>query len=122
MFTKKVKHTLKILMALAREREGEGRLLRIEDLAERTGVPRNYVYELILNIREAGIIASVHGRTGGYRLVKEPADVSIPEFLRLLGGTHRPSSVPHVSDRDASPGVCRTVDLPSSGGADEGAG
>ena len=85
MFTKKVKYTLKLLLALAAEREGSGRLLRIEDFALRSGVPRNYVYELILDIRAAGIVSSKRGQAGGYMLVKDPADIFVSQVLRLLG-------------------------------------
>ena len=85
MFTKKVKYALRILIALAAEREGKGRPLRTDDLAERSGAPRNSIDHLILDIRDAGIISSIRGRSGGYMLARDPADIFISEVLRLFG-------------------------------------
>ena len=85
MFTKKVKYVLKLLLALGAERQGEGRVLRIEDLAERSGVPGGYIYELILHVRDTGVISSTRGKSGGYRLARDPADIMISAVLRRLG-------------------------------------
>ena len=53
-------------------------------------MPKRFLEHILLDIRNAGIIASVRGRSGGYVLVKEPADVSISELLRLIDGPMAP--------------------------------
>lgn len=90
MITQKMKYALKALMVLADERAGEGRALRIEEVARRAGVPKRFLEHILLDIRNAGIIASTRGRSGGYVLVKDPATVSISELLRLIDGPMAP--------------------------------
>lgn len=90
MITQKMKYALKALMVLADERAGEGRALSIEEVAKRAGVPKRFLEHILLVIRNDGIIASTRGRAGGYVLVKDPADVSLSELLRLIDGPMAP--------------------------------
>lgn len=90
MISQKMKYALKALIVLADEKEGEGRALRIEEIAKRSGTPKRFLEHILLEIRNAGIIASIRGRSGGYALVKEPDTVSISELLRLIDGPMAP--------------------------------
>lgn len=90
MITQKMKYALKALMVLADEQAGDGQALRIEEIARRSGTPKRFLEHILLVIRNAGLIASTRGRTGGYTLIKEPAQVSIPNLLRLIDGPIAP--------------------------------
>ena len=90
MITQKMKYALKALIVLADEKENEGRALRIEEIAKRSGTPKRFLEHILLEIRNAGIIASIRGRSGGYILVKDPETVSISELLRLIDGPMAP--------------------------------
>lgn len=90
MISQKMKYALKALMVLADEKEGEGRALRIEEVAKRAGVPKRFLEHILLEIRNAGIISSIRGRAGGYVLVKDPETVPLSELLRLIDGPMAP--------------------------------
>lgn len=90
MITQKMKYALKALMVLGDEKVGTGQALRIEEIARRSGTPKRFLEHILLDIRNAGIIASTRGRSGGYTLIKEPAQVSIPNLLRLIDGPIAP--------------------------------
>lgn len=90
MITQKMKYALKALMVLGDERAGSCHALRIEEIARRSGTPKRFLEHILLDIRNAGIIASTRGRSGGYTLIKEPAQVSIPNLLRLIDGPIAP--------------------------------
>ena len=90
MITQKMKYALKALIELANERAGEGASLRIEDIAKRSGAPKRFLEHILLEIRNAGFIASVRGRHGGYVLIKEPREVSLSELMRLIDGPIAP--------------------------------
>ena len=90
MISQKMKYALKALMVLADEREEGGQALRIEEIAKRAGVPKRFLEHILLEIRNAGIIASIRGRAGGYILIKDPATVAISELLRLIDGPMAP--------------------------------
>lgn len=90
MITQKMKYALKALTTLADERAGDGRALRIEEIARRSGAPKRFLEHILLEIRNAGFIASVRGRNGGYLLIKDPAAVPLSELLRLIDGPIAP--------------------------------
>ncbi len=90
MITQKMKYALKALMELAVERAGEARPLRIEEIAKRSGTPKRFLEHILLEVRNAGFIASVRGRHGGYVLIKSPRDVPLSELMRLIDGPIAP--------------------------------
>lgn len=90
MLTQKMKYALKALMELATERAGEGKPLRIEEIAIRSGTPKRFLEHILLEVRNAGFIASVRGRHGGYVLIKNPREVPLSELMRLIDGPIAP--------------------------------
>ncbi|MEI4471461.1 RrF2 family transcriptional regulator [Frigidibacter sp. MR17.24] len=90
MITQKAKYALKALMVLADEKAGDGSALRIEEIAKRSGAPKRFLEHILLEIRNAGIIASTRGRAGGYELIKPAASVQLSEMLRLIDGPIAP--------------------------------
>ena len=90
MITQKTKYALKALMVLADEWSGERRPLSIEEIARRSETPKRFLEHILLEVRNAGVIASVRGRSGGYVLIKEPKAVSLSELLRLIDGPIAP--------------------------------
>jgi Rrf2 family protein len=90
MITQKMKYALKALMVLGDERVGSRQALRIEEIAKRSGAPKRFLEHILLDIRNAGIIASTRGRSGGYQLIKDPALVSVSDLLRLIDGPMAP--------------------------------
>lgn len=90
MISQKTKYALKALMVLGDQRALGGPPLRIEEIARLSGAPKRFLEHILLDIRNAGIIASTRGRTGGYALTREPSQVSLSELLRLIDGPMAP--------------------------------
>lgn len=91
MITQKMKYALKALLVLgdeaARDRPEP---LTIETIAKRSDTPKRFLEQILLEIRNAGVVGSIRGRSGGYVLIKKPADISISEMLRLIDGPIAP--------------------------------
>lgn len=91
MITQKMKYALKALLVLADEAEKPApEALTIEEIARRSGAPKRFLEHILLEIRNAGVIASTRGRSGGYQLIKAPELVSVSELLRLIDGPIAP--------------------------------
>jgi len=91
MITQKMKYALKALLALADEAAKEKpQALTIEEIAKRSGTPKRFLEHILLEVRNAGVIASTRGRAGGYSLIKRPAEISISELLRTIDGPIAP--------------------------------
>ena len=85
MITQKMKYALKALLVLADEAsKGQPEPLTIEEIARRAATPKRFLEHILLEVRNAGVIASLRGRSGGYVLIKSPTEVSISELLRRM--------------------------------------
>lgn len=91
MITQKMKYALKALLVLADEAAADRpEALTIEQIARRAGTPKRFLEHILLEVRNAGVIASTRGRSGGYTLVQKPSEVSISELLRTIDGPIAP--------------------------------
>jgi len=66
-------------------RTGAERWLTIPEIAEAEKLSTPYVAKLLAVLREAGLIESTRGRSGGYRLAAAPADIHLGSILLVLG-------------------------------------
>lgn len=55
-------------------------------IAEETGVPHPTVAKLLKDLARAGLLISVRGAAGGYRLGRTPCEISIAEIIQALEG------------------------------------
>lgn len=91
MITQKMKYALKALLVLADEAARPAPMaLTIEEIAKRSDTPKRFLEHILLEIRNAGIVGSTRGRSGGYQLIKAPAEISISDLLRLIDGPIAP--------------------------------
>ena len=51
------------------------------EISEEMAVPRDYLIQLALRLRNAGIIKARPGKNGGYVLAKDPSEISIGQVL-----------------------------------------
>ena len=62
------------------KRAGEGPVAARE-LSEQEKLPHDYVEQILLRLRRAGLIESVRGARGGYYLAREPQAISVKDVL-----------------------------------------
>jgi Rrf2 family protein len=81
--TSQEEYGLRCLLRLAHV--ADGRSLTIPEIASGEGLSVPYVAKLLAVLRQASLIDSVRGRTGGYRLASLPADISLGSVMTALG-------------------------------------
>src|SRR5262245_45132728 len=52
-------------------------LIRRQDIARRQGVPSDYLDQIMIRLRAGGLVESIRGRNGGYKLARDPAQISL---------------------------------------------
>jgi len=62
------------------------RLVKGEQIATAQEIPMKFLEGILRQLRQAGIVASQRGADGGYRLDRNPAEVSIADVVRALDG------------------------------------
>ena len=88
MLTKKAKYGLKAMSHLARLPYGTSAF--VADIAEAIGAPKKFLDAILGELRNAGMLWSKKGKTGGYMLAKLPDDIRIGTILRTLDGPLAP--------------------------------
>lgn len=63
----------------------------IADIAERHGINKGYLSQIILSLKKAEVVASVRGKGGGYRLGKSPSLLTTGEVIRAAEGELKPT-------------------------------
>jgi len=65
---------------------GSSEPVRIRRIAERHDVPPRFLVQILLQLKGAGLVASVRGAAGGYHLIKPPAEVSLGQVMEVIEG------------------------------------
>lgn len=85
----KGEYGLRALFDLA-QRYGKGPI-QSQDIHRRQGVDENYLNQILLLLRKAGLIESLRGPQGGHQLARPPAQITVLEALVALEGPLLPT-------------------------------
>lgn len=85
----KGEYGLRALFDLA-QHYGEGPI-QSRDIHERQGIDENYLNQILILLRKAGLIESLRGPQGGHRLARPPAEITVLEALVALEGPLLPA-------------------------------
>lgn len=73
-------YALRALFTLVENYGGEPRSIR--ELALKNDIPKRYLEQIMLELKEKGWVRSVPGRDGGYSLAKPPDDINMGQVVR----------------------------------------
>ena len=80
-----VDYACRVMAELARL-HGSGELAQIEHLARIESVPSTFLAQILLKLRNRGLITSRRGNQGGYTLAHPPEDISLYDILTAVEG------------------------------------
>jgi len=66
---------------------GSGEPVRIRRIAERNDVPPRFLVQILLQLKGAGLVASVRGAAGGYHLARDPKEISLGQVMDVINGS-----------------------------------
>lgn len=66
---------------------GPGQMTSLAEISKRQDISLPYLEQLFVRLRRAGLVASVRGPGGGYRLAKTPAEIRISEVFEAVDET-----------------------------------
>ena len=98
MITTRGRYALRVMIDLA-EHSGAG-FVPMKEIAARQEISLKYVERIVPSLTKAKLLEGVHGKGGGYRLTKSPADYTVGEILRATEG-------------DLAPAECVSMDGPA---------
>jgi Rrf2 family protein len=70
-----------VICALHLAKRGTEAAITGRDIAARERLPADYVEQILLRLRRAGIVSSTRGARGGYALARPAADITVREII-----------------------------------------
>jgi len=61
-------------------------LIQVSTIAKKQDIPIKYLEQILIQLKSAGLVGSVRGKQGGYRLAKAPGEISLGEVMRTIKG------------------------------------
>ena len=99
LFSTKAEYGVRLMVELGR-RTGDSdpeiaEPVSLGALAEAEALPLSYLEHLVAKLRHAGLVSSVRGAHGGYRLAKPPAEITMLDVVQALEGPIAPMECFH---------------------------
>ena len=89
--SKKAEYAIKAVITIARHTHNKP--LRISEISEKESIPIKFLEQILLNLKNNGILNSKRGANGGYLLAKSSNSISIGMILEIIDGPFDPSGL-----------------------------
>ncbi|CAE7250955.1 RrF2 family transcriptional regulator [Botrimarina mediterranea] len=85
MLSAKTEYACLALVRLAAE-HASGQPVQGRRLAAEEGIPEGFLVQILQELKRLGLVVSTRGACGGYRLARDPDELSLGEVLDLVDG------------------------------------
>lgn len=84
--------------------------ISVNDIAQRQQISGKYLEHIVSMLQRAGMVSSIRGAQGGYRLKKKPEEYSVGSILRVTEGDLAPvACLEHGEANCTRKGNCSTI-------------
>lgn len=83
--TSKGRYGLKIMIELAKH-YNKSIFIKSKEISEKQNIPIKYLEQIINSLKKCGLVESIRGSEGGYKIAKNPENITIYEILLCLEG------------------------------------
>lgn len=88
MISTKGRYALRVMLDLAQQPAGE--YISLKSISQRQAVSMKYMEAIVATLNKAGMVESLRGKKGGYRLTRKPREYTVGEILKLTEGSLAP--------------------------------
>jgi Rrf2 family protein len=94
IFTTKAEYGVRLLVELGRQGTQSGRAgaVSLKAISEAEGLPLAYLERIVALLKKAGLVESQRGAHGGYRLARDPQEITMDQAVLALEGVVAPMS------------------------------
>ncbi len=89
--SKKAEYAIRAVINIARNKNTKP--LQISEISQKESIPIKFLEQILLNLKNSGILISKRGANGGYLLAKSPTDISIRMILDIIDGPFDPIGI-----------------------------
>ena len=89
--SKKAEYAIRAVISIARH--ADNNLLQISEISKKESIPIKFLEQILLTLKNKGILNSKRGANGGYLLAKSKDDISIGMILDIIDGPFDPIGI-----------------------------
>ena len=82
--TKKGKYAVSAMLDIASFEDKQTSFVKIQDISKRQRIPNSYLEQILRNLRREGLLISVTGPNGGYRLSRKSKEITIADIVMSI--------------------------------------
>ena len=98
------RYAIRVMLDLAENNNGA--YIPMKEVAKRQELSLKYIERIMPVLTKNKLVEGIHGKGGGYRLTRKPADYKIGDILRLTEGDLAP-----VSCLECTAETCKTLPM-----------
>jgi Rrf2 family protein len=80
----KADYALRALIEIARQ--GDGAPVSAEEIGRLQDIPHGFLQSILADLRRADVVMSQRGQSGGWRMGRDPGDVTVADVIRAVDG------------------------------------
>jgi Rrf2 family protein len=80
--------------------KGQDKVITVKEIADDVGISQEFLSKAMQSLKKAGIVASVQGVKGGYKLAKTPDEITVADIAVAIEGA------PHMVRCDVKASSC----------------
>ncbi len=104
------RYALRVLIDLAEQDSSS--FVPLRDIANRQNISQKYIESIMTMLSKNGLIMGVHGKGGGYKLIKSPSEYRVNEILEITEGSLAPVACLECGAKPCERVKnCRTIDM-----------
>ena len=119
LFSTKAEYGVRLMVELGRRTDSrspdEATPISLTAVADAENLPLSYLEHLVAKLRQAGLVTSVRGAHGGYRLARDASEIAMLDVVQALEGPIAPMECFHTEregrvlcSHEADPDPCAT--------------
>ena len=81
--SQKLEYACRAAIQLAKHHDGESPL-RLDDLATREHVPATFLVQILSDLKQANLVISKRGKSGGYLLGTDPSQITLANIIEAV--------------------------------------
>ena len=109
-YSTKSRYALRSMVDLTLHANGD--YIALKDISERQNISVKYLEQIVSVLGKAGMLKSVRGPQGGYKLAKDPSEYTAGDILRITEGNLAPIPCLENEENDCDRiSQCTTLDF-----------
>ena len=94
--SKKAVYAIKAVITIARKVDNKP--IKICEISKKESIPIKFLEQILLNLKNSGILNSKRGTSGGYLLAKSKDNISVGAILEIIDGPFDPIGIKSGGD------------------------